>query len=734
MYFMVEGLRYARLNSAFVKTLQPYEHQVKTLNQVREAIKQRQTICIENTSVTGSGKTLANFAAAILDGTRTCGIYPTNELMLDQYGAIYKHLPDDIAILDSQGLDDIRDEIPHIHTHAHALNWATGDEKCTAALTNPDVLYLAMYNLYGQMFSTFSMNYGVRIFENILSNYPVIAFDEFHLYNAKQIANAAFIMGTAKELAPDKPHIFIFSSATPQEQFKRYVQRLGIEVIPVTDTPSNTVDSRVVCEPVHIHLLPADLLHWQGGDKIRANLGTILRWADSQTPHARGVFIVDSVYEAKRIAEDLRRQYKYNPNDIGEVHGYMDPNARSDALQRRFSVGTTTIDVGVDLTDAKSKEFLVCEARSAAQAIQRIGRLGRQGREPTNIPVPNTIWLAVPEYVYNYIEHQGINRTAIIREKFNKILNEAYLGYETFHMYTKKYSPLEAVAACERIQHLYFEDTEVPPREKLHRLVPTLYDKEAPSDQQQAEKRYGSYRKQQLAVWHKYGTEIKGTFSKSPRYYLSDLESFRGGLESDFIVAIYDDLDEKLGLKKPVKTYALPFVLRRTHFDELSKQQFIDLLERKHPQHAKEWWQQLERQRNLLGYVHVQGLIEGKAKEVYFEISRSRIGNEFQQVVRLQGFTISGDNIHLRTGADSINSELKKRELNCWVSEHNSFKLSETCRLPPLFALYPLHALNTNGTFRTWSIAFGLDAFFLDCITYNRRRTSIRTDNTAIIL
>ena len=51
----------------------------------------------------------------------------------------------------------------------------------------------------------------------------------------------------------------------------------------------------------------------------------------------------------------------------------MDDDARAEALQRRFSVGTTTIDVGVDLTDRKSKEFLVCEARSPSQAIQRIG-------------------------------------------------------------------------------------------------------------------------------------------------------------------------------------------------------------------------------------------------------------------------------------------------------------------------------------------------------------------------
>src|SRR5205085_3989544 len=127
-----------------------------------------------------------------------------------------------------------------------------------------------------------------------------------------------------------------FSSATPQEQFKQYAQRLGVEVIPVGDTPSTAPSSRVVCEQIHINLLPADLLHWKGGDTIREDLENILRWADSQCTPARGVFIVDSVYEAKRIAEDLR-QRGYAPTDVGEVHGYMASEDRLDALLRRFS-------------------------------------------------------------------------------------------------------------------------------------------------------------------------------------------------------------------------------------------------------------------------------------------------------------------------------------------------------------------------------------------------------------
>jgi CRISPR-associated helicase Cas3 len=731
MQFVVEEVRYARLDVPFVNHFRPYAHQVRTLEHIREALARGQTICIENTSVTGSGKTLANFAAAVLDGVHTCGIYPTNELMLDQGISLDPYLRKDIALLDSQGLDGIQTEQIHIRTHAHALAWATGEQMQLAVLTNPDVLHLAMYNLYGQMFSTFAREYGSRVFQHMLANYPVIAFDEFHLYNAKQIANAAFIMGTMKELAPDRPHIFIFSSATPQEQFKHYARRLGVEVLSVGDTPSTALGSRVVCEQAHIHLLPADLLRWRGGDVIREHLETILRWADCQSTPAAGVFIVDSVYEAKRIAEDLR-QRGYPLSAVGEVHGYMASSERVDALLRRFSVGTTTIDVGVDLTGKKRKDFLVCEARSAAQAIQRIGRLGRRGREAKDIPIPNTIWLAVPEYVYNYLAEQGIADATLTRERLNTLLAEAYLGHENFLAYTRKYSPLEAVAACERIRRHYFSDMVGPVIEKMHRLVPTLYDATPPDTQEQADQIYARHQKRQKAVWRNFGIQIKGSYSKD-QYFLSDLESFRGGLESDFTVAVYDELDEQLGLQ-PIKTYGLPFIMRRTRYTELTKEQFIALVKRRHPQQAETWLGELSRHQNLLGYVHVQGLVDGQANNVYFEISRELIGSAFHQVIRRSGITIDGSNAGLRSSSPSIRSALEKRSLNCWISEHTSFTLSEMKRLPPLFELYPLHALLPNGRYRSWTIAFSLDAFFLECVMPRRRQTTLRTDNSAIIL
>jgi CRISPR-associated helicase Cas3 len=729
MCIMVDPVWYETSTTPFVchptmGPLRSYLHQEKTLTAIRTALRERKTICLVNASMTGSGKTLANFSAAILDGTPTCGVYPTNELLADQYVSLAPFLPVlQMAVLDSAGMDDILAGHPNMRSHAHALAWATNATTGhTAILTNPDVLYLALYSLYGQMFSTFDLARGASAFRQILANYPVIAFDECHLYNAKQVANAAFIVGTAKELVPDLPHIFIFSSATPQNQLNRYLERLGLEPIDVTSTPATpSPTALVVCELVEVNLLPANLLHWQGGKAFAAVRREILdEWADTTTPQAKGVFIVDSVYEAKAMAESLRKTY--GQKMVGEVHGYMDPGERAGALLRRLSVGTTTIDVGVNLTGEKRKHFLYGEARLGAQGVQRMGRIGRGGRKTDEIDIRNRVWLAVPEYVYTYLERRvkPTQRRAMSRELFTRLFTSAYFSHEDFEAYTRIYSPLEAVAACQRFLAQDFGDSWEKSARKLHWLVSTLYNKEPPATQEEAERSYAAYHSEQQRVWREFGTAIREAPGHPPatsKFYLSDLESFRGGLESDLIVALYDDLDAALGLK-PVKTYTLPSVLRRTEWEELSTRAFHDLIRREHPAQADAWIEELERQRHLLGYLRVKALVQGEANTMAFEVRKRAIKGVFHQVIRLSRLSITAGGGGFRRGDDSILGRLSTRWLNCWISEQDSFSVSrgKTRYLPPLFKVYPLWATSPGGHVDRWSIAFGQDAFFLGSI------------------
>ena len=235
MQLLVNGLRYPQIDTPFVGHLKPYPHQAETLCITRQALVNGETVCIFNASVTGSGKTLANFAAALTLGTPTIGVYPTNELISDQKRGLIgegRFREEDIETINSEKLDELQEAI-RTRSHVQALETVLGLWQLKAVLTNPDILYLAMYNLFG--YGRKVKSYRDRVFQHIINNFPVLVFDEFHLYNAKQVANVAFIVGTIAWLAPDKPHVFIFSSATPQE-IRNYLERLELTCLDVTQS------------------------------------------------------------------------------------------------------------------------------------------------------------------------------------------------------------------------------------------------------------------------------------------------------------------------------------------------------------------------------------------------------------------------------------------------------------------------------------------------------------------
>src|SRR5690606_16837977 len=91
--------------------MQPYHYQWAAYQLVREAFETNQTLCLFLITPTGSGKTLASYAYSILHDEPVLGVYPTNELILDQERALEpmyrKVLQWDQAVLrlDSVALD-----------------------------------------------------------------------------------------------------------------------------------------------------------------------------------------------------------------------------------------------------------------------------------------------------------------------------------------------------------------------------------------------------------------------------------------------------------------------------------------------------------------------------------------------------------------------------------------------------------------------------------------------------
>lgn len=715
-------LHYTKIDAPFIFNLTPLEHQLNSLKAVEFAMSEKRTLAIINASVTGSGKTLANYAYSLLHRpTPTIGIYPTNELIRDQERSLIDRGIDanELIRLDSVELDLWQQQL-QAHAHAQVLHVITGNwtEFKPLVLTNPDILYLLMYNLYA--YHRPYLAYRERVLLNIINNYPILVFDEFHLYNVKQEANAAFIAATAARLAPEKPHIFIFSSATPDlSRLKNYLQRVNIEICSVHTPPS--ASGELVCEPIDIEILPADLSHWLGRETIEKEFGRVLHFLEKY-PAGRGVFILDSVYEAKLLAQSLANHFGWD--QVGELHGYLDADARRGALERRFTVGTTTIDVGVDFTGKQAKDFIVFEARSAEQFMQRLGRIGRQRRGHQE--VPNYALALVPEYVSNALQEKYatlLQSPVCSREDFSSAIRDAYTSPNLFTGYLTKYAPLEATAAANRIIKLYNTDIQPEYTETLKQTVIDLFPHRDGSPFI-----FDSLRRRQWYIWKCLGDSktqswnINGKTVERETIYFRELEQFRGS--SDLSCAIYDLLDEARGFF-PFKIYHLPFVVRRTQFREIEEEAFLKHLGRfqeRFPDKKEkvETFEKSLRKQQVLNYVVVRELVEGAPQKLNFELD---LGEAIDSTEQLYRFTTL--QMHLQAlppcSVENANEAIRKVNHETgwlgWVSQQSPYDLARIHKLPPLFELFPLNVFGAGGgESKYWSLALGLSAIFMDSL------------------
>ncbi len=693
MLLHLSEVRYSCVSKPFLDGIQPYEHQVQTLEAVEQAIANRATTCIFNTSITGGGKTLAAYAYSILhqnsDYGKVIGIYPTNELIRDQKQTLEKHWgPNTLFEITSEEIQQLREEFnlrnsPEV-LERFMIHWGK------AILTNPDILYMLMFQTYPQV-----QGFTNHVFEALMEQFPVFVFDEFHLYDVKQLGAIAFMVGMTKYLASHNPHVFIFSSATPQEDFQKYIQTLSIPIVHIQANPSPT--GRVVVEPITLELIEADLDSWEGLENMQKNEAATLKPYLQQYPQARGVILLDSLYDAKSYAQELSETY-----DVGEVHGFIDATDSSYSLEKQITVGTSAIEVGIDFVGKKAKDFLCFEARSSSQFLQRLGRLGRRGR---NLPLEkepyNYAVAYIPKYVHKYLEEQQVEQCTK-RTDFGQLLQDAYIPTNQFKNYFDRYAPVEACYAFKHI--LRHELEQEPTRQALKSLVQTLYGVSLETTLEHCKK---LEREKTLAglLTFRGGTIMEHLIYDKDQYKnMKPLITFE--------VPILDLSDQKKG-RNPLRTYDLIFVLRRTDCQLVTKERFMqEVSSIQHPEKQK-FLDKIAKQ-NPICYVIISNLLE-KSRKVWFRGEyQSDIGKP--KVRRIGGLSICTESCVPVPGMKKLNDELEEREAICWISKGNPFDLAHKRHLPPLFKLYPLEIARNSLILSGYTIAFDLNAFFMDSL------------------
>lgn len=694
----VAPLAYDQVDGLWLANLKPYTYQRQVYEQVERAMSEGETLCLFLVTPTGSGKTLASYAYAINHTVSTFGVYPTNELIRDQERALKPFIdPDDnhaLLRIDSRQLDDWQtklDETRHAPTWERLLHWQP------TILTNPDILFHTYFGLYSG-----PPGLSQRLF-TLVGLYRLFVFDEFHLYNIKQMADVAYLAATLHIINPKLGRVFLFASATPDSPVLPWLRNtLHLPVQMVQGEAASLPSARTIAHPLRLTLLPADLQRWQGSAVLLDYLPEIGRFL-ADYAQARLVTILDSVAAAIALAQTLRERF---PNTaVGEVHGFTSEQERAAALRCPFTVGTSTIEVGIDFKEETGKDILIFEARTASQFMQRFGRLARHNKA---LPIPNWAIAIVPEYVYHFLAARLTTDQPMTRQELTARVEEAYQRPEDFARYLQVHAAAEYHVACSHAESLF---------QTSDRPTISAELKEAT-----------------LALTGKSGGEARNQHRRYEELGIAaPLLTFRG---ANFEAAILDTRGVDPGF--PARRYGLFFLLRRGIFEEIDEEEYHRELD----QLAPRWPEEAAREKRyaslipraptellgVYGFFRLTGLLE-RPRKVWFEIGEAELHGKKAQVTVLNGLEVCTEpEVRLHR----LNRHCRKKHIVAWFADKHPAAIQLGRALPPLFEIYELRVRRPGGGLgsQVWSIAFNQDAFFVDCLGWNQEQKR----DTAIIL
>jgi CRISPR-associated endonuclease/helicase Cas3 len=246
-------------------------------------------------------------------------------------------------------------------------------------VTNPDIFYYATFFSYAKLDK-------VNVASSFYTQFSTIIFDEFHLYDAKQLVGLLFYLAYL--------HVFgffqagrrvILLTATPEtacEAALGILQERGVRIQRIDgEVGSCQIPSQT---PVHLEIRPQlqrdDLLETLANEALRRF---------SEKPNQNGAIILDSKDHINRLADLLKKRGL--EQKFGRIHGSTPKEERATAAQKPIILATSTVDVGFNFERdpapvRQNLDWLIFSARDRAAFWQRLGRVGRVlGKQQTDI-------------------------------------------------------------------------------------------------------------------------------------------------------------------------------------------------------------------------------------------------------------------------------------------------------------------------------------------------------------
>ncbi len=648
--------------SAQIGAVRLLKHQVATWDAFRDPAID----VVFNTAMTSDGKSLAGYIPAFQEGQHVIAMYPTNELVLDQFTALarYQH---DLGVrlprYDTMYGAKISQLMREHDAQKRLEEVRKLLERNGIVLTNPDLVHLMLSHQYGwdHQRKELAVTAG--------ASFDYFLFDEFHVFGVPQAISVMNMLGYLLVNYREKPaerKKFVFLSATPSALLTNLLERGGIryQVIKGSYASEQREDYRCILQPCDLHLhevsQDAPTESW-----VREHLDDMLRFFNEH-PGSKAAILVYSVATARRLVGFLREYFKPYNIEIGENTGLASQEERQASYHKQILVGTSTVDIGVDF----HINYLIFEASNAGSFLQRFGRLGRHAEFASY-----QAHALLPRFVLERLGEKFATGQEIEREQFNECMRDVFPVEQEFAGYTRRWGVVQAAQVLAELDGQKKRDANEAFSQALQEQYERFYAADKPV-MPKALKKYWAYRTNALEI-------------------MEELSSFRG--QSPLSCGVWDSDDT-------LKTYDLFFLLANANFEVLTAEAFLQEVHkrgldehefRKKHFYVKVWEYVAERQSLVLGLRH--NLAEN--------------AHILHQVTVLDDFFVRDPR---STWLDQINRRLKTIKLPCLISPMGRNELRQRLKLGGIFPIYRLR----DGWEQEYSVAFGEEALLLDSLLF----------------
>jgi len=349
------------------------QHQLETY----QALCSDDIDVVINTAMTGDGKSLAGLLPIITHWSEapTLVLYPTNELIQDQYRSIEAQFPqwdrpaDRAAMLYGAKLDELT-AVTESLTRPETMRRELVNR--LLVLSNPDILH-AILQFHYQQFG----RAATWLTNELNLNFQQLTFDEFHIFDAAQITAVLTGLLFLHEQNPRLKTLFL--SATPDQRLIVPLRRVGFGDRLKLISPQEEgwymhgedpgKGWRCILQACQLTFAQQSAEEWMAEGLAQV----LLPWFRDRPNGAKAAIIVNSVATALRLEQLLRPHLEPRGLNVAPNTRLNGQSTRKASYDADVLIGTSTVDVGVDFRI----NLLIFEASSAGTFLQRLGRVGR---------------------------------------------------------------------------------------------------------------------------------------------------------------------------------------------------------------------------------------------------------------------------------------------------------------------------------------------------------------------